>query len=128
MKKIQLGGHIKGSVLRGYALVDTEDYDKLIKYQWYKQGKYAARFRRRGEDSPKGVFMHRVLLNPPKDKQIDHINGNGLDNRRMNLRIVTASQNNHNSRIRKDNTSGYKGIYWDKKKKQMVHSIIYWLF
>jgi hypothetical protein len=48
--------------------------------------------------------------------KIDHIDGNGLHNNLNNLRVVTSSQNNINQRIRKDNASGYKGVYYYKKK------------
>jgi hypothetical protein len=50
----------------------------------------------------------------PKD-QIDHINGNRLDNRWINLRPATASQNSGNSKRRSDNSSGFKGVYWNKR-------------
>lgn len=61
--------------------------------------------------------MHRIIMNPPSSKLfVDHINRNGLDNRRKNLRVVDISTNNRNARIRKDNKTGYKGIseYDDK--------------
>ena len=49
---------------------------------------------------------------------IDHINHNGLDNRRENLRICTNAENNRHRRKPKNNTSGYKGVCWDKSKKK----------
>ena len=62
----------------------------------------------------KGYFMHRVILNPPEGMDTDHINRNPLDNRRCNLRISTRTQNNANSKLRVNNTSGRKGVSWDK--------------
>ncbi len=59
------------------------------------------------------VGMHRILLNPPRSCVVDHINGNGLDNRRMNLRIATPQQNAWNHRKAKRQTpvsSRYKGV------------------
>jgi len=56
--------------------------------------------------------MFRIIVNPFKDKQIDHINHNTLDNRKENLRIVTGSQNGMNQKLHKNNTSGYKGVHW----------------
>jgi len=57
------------------------------------------------------VPMHRILLEVPRGVMIDHINRNGLDNRRSNLRQVTNSANVQNSGIRSDNNSGYKGVH-----------------
>lgn len=59
------------------------------------------------------IIMERMLGRPLESKeQVDHINGDKQDNRRKNLRLATISQNHQNSKLRKDNTSGYKGICW----------------
>jgi hypothetical protein len=58
-----------------------------------------------------GYFkLHRYLLNFPKDMEVDHINGNTLDNRRENLRICTSRQNTYNMGSRKNSSSKYKGV------------------
>ena len=62
--------------------------------------------------------MHRVILKAPKGSLCDHINGNGLDNRRKNLRFCTKSENAINSKIRIDNKTGYRGISWDKDRSK----------
>ena len=62
--------------------------------------------------------MHQVILNTPKGMLSDHRNGNGLDNRRKNLRACNVQQNKANSRLPKNNTSGFKGVYWEKKLKK----------
>jgi hypothetical protein len=61
--------------------------------------------------------MHRVILNPPANKQVDHREKEleGLDNQRKNLRIGTSSDNQHNRGKNRNNTSGYKNIFKDKQ-------------
>jgi len=58
--------------------------------------------------------MHRLILNASKRQRVDHRNRNRLDNRRSNLRFCTLQENNRNINMRKDNTSGYKGVSLDK--------------
>jgi hypothetical protein len=55
--------------------------------------------------------IHRVIMNAPKSLQVDHINGNKLDNRKENLRLCTNGQNKHNMGVQKNNKTGYKGVY-----------------
>ena len=59
--------------------------------------------------------MHRVILNAPPGVEVDHINGNGLDNRRSNLRLATRAQGQANRGRFKSNKSGYKGVHFDKQ-------------
>ena len=98
--------------------VSDQDYDNLIKDDWYFDGKYAAR------KSPKGghlrglIRMHREIMQPPVGMEIDHINGDKLDNRRENLRVCSRSQNQQNKSILPNNTSGYIGVVWCKSKKK----------
>jgi hypothetical protein len=56
------------------------------------------------------IYMHRLILGAPRGKVVDHVNGNGLDNRRDNIRLCTISQNNAN-RIGRRPASGFKGVY-----------------
>ncbi len=105
-----------------YAIVDPEDYEELAKYNWFAirspRGFYAARSagtNRRGL-SQITVRMHSVILKPPEGKFVDHINHNGLDNRKRNLRICTMQQNTWNKRKKRGNcTSQYKGVTWHKR-------------
>lgn len=94
---------------KGYfALVDNEDFEWLSKYKWfvltnytnYKRPSYAGRS---GHGSPKIILLHREIMKPPKGLQIDHINGNGLDNRKNNLRICTHTENQRNYKRHRSN-------------------------
>jgi len=60
----------------------------------------------------KRILMHRLILQAPKGMLVDHIDHNGLNNTRDNLRLATRSQNGYNARLSKGNTSGVKGVYW----------------
>lgn len=110
-KKIPL---TKGQV----ALVDEKDYSYLSSFRWYAKWNrrnssfYAARAIRLPNGKQHVLYMHRVVLGLKiEDKRKgDHANRNTLDNRSSNLRIATTEQNNRNSRKRKDNKSGYKGV------------------
>lgn len=76
-------------------LIDCIDYELVAGYTWYVSGNgYAA------TGTPRYIMMHRLLLGAVKGQCVDHINGNPLDNRRCNLRFVTAHQNSYNSRSR----------------------------
>ncbi len=99
-----------------YAIVDPKDYEWLVKYKWHANGRqggilYAVNQKRQR--------MHRLIMNAPKEKLVDHINGNGLDNRRANLRLATYTQNSWNSRHGiGQGTSRYKGVIWYKRNKK----------
>lgn len=113
---------------QGYvALVDEGDYEMLVRFKWSAHVKkrkdgsvlnvYAVRGERRGGVSHP-VLLHRALLGAQRGVDIDHIDGDGLNNTRGNLRVCSRSQNNHNSRLRPDNTSGYKGVAWSKASRK----------
>ena len=92
-------------------LVDDEDFSKIRKSSWYvsNRGYVCTRTER------KIKYLHRILMNPSEKLQVDHINHNKLDNRKINLRIVTNQQNHFNRSINKNNKSGAKGVYFNKK-------------
>lgn len=97
-----------------FALVDNEDYQWLTQYEWriiIERHRYYYAGRSAKENWRKCILMHRVILNVPKGLQTDHINHNGLDNRKANLRIVTNTQNQYNQQPQRRNTSSrYKGV------------------
>lgn len=107
MKRIKLSN-------KGVALVDDKDYDRLSKWTWRLDRYGYATNVRRIDGKCKTIFMHRCLIDAPKGIDIDHINRNPLDNRRVNLRQATRSQNCVNSKLRVNNRSGYKGVSWDR--------------
>ena len=90
-----------------FALVDAEDLDALSEFKWYYLGGYAAHKTIPGARSK---LMHKHILPCLAPFQIDHINGDTLDNRRCNLRIVTFRQNMMNRKLRCDSTSGFRGV------------------
>lgn len=73
-----------------------------------------------GKSPDRNMLMHRVITDCPDNMQVDHINGEKLDNTRENLRIVTAHQNSMNRRINSNSNTGYKGVYWHKRDKKFV--------
>jgi hypothetical protein len=95
------------------AIVDAADYQWLSMYKWhaakYQNGFYAGTKTRR-------IYMHRLIMNAPPDKVVDHIDHNGLNNRRSNLRICSLAENLCNSRPSKK-TSRYKGVHWCKESR-----------
>ena len=106
-----------------YALVDGKNYDWLNRWQWRARKDYNTFYAVRYEQNrftrkSKVIIMHREILGLKfgDGKITDHINGYGLDNRELNIRICNNSQNQHNSRIRVDNTSGYKGVTKARQK------------
>ena len=60
--------------------------------------------------------MHRIIANAKEGESVDHVNGNPLDNRKENLRVCTMSQNLANQKLRKDSTSGFKGVSKNQSK------------
>ncbi len=105
-----------------YAIVDPEDYKELAKYQWYAKGCKRRFYAERWDSSGiKGtcVKMHQVIMGTAEGKVIDHINHNGMDNRKANLRFATAQQNTWNKRKKRGNSSSrYKGVSRTKGQKK----------
>ena len=117
--------NLKSKVVRGkrikltfgkYAIVDADDYGWLGQYNWCTVKKsqtwYAYTFTIDG----KRLSMHRLVTNAPKRMLVDHINHNGLDNRKPNLRLCTHQQNQRNKRPQRGGSSKYKGVSWCKSR------------
>lgn len=97
-----------------FATVDEADFELVSQYNWHplKDGNtfYAAAYIGKGKDR-KFLSMHRLILTPSKNLVVDHINLNGLDNRRVNMRVCTRSENQRNrGGAQRNNESGYLGV------------------
>jgi hypothetical protein len=112
MKKIDISTKLYPGT---FALVDNEDYDELSKRRWHviKTGRqmYVVGYIVGGKG--KAERMHRHILNAPDGILVDHINGNGIDNRRVNIRLCTQQENQRNRQLRVDK-SGFKCVGWHK--------------
>ena len=99
-----------------FALVDDGDYEMLNQFKWFALKRphtfYAAR-NIPGGKRQKTIYMHTVIMQTPKDMEVDHRDGNGLINQRYNLRVCTRSQNSQNL-LPQGGTSKYKGVHWYK--------------
>lgn len=105
-------------ILRGSIIIDKEDYNLVKDYQWHiedsRKNLQYGQASTNGKLSTKTIRIHRLLL--PEAVQIDHINHNGLDNRRSNLRACDNRENNCNKDFsRKPPLSGYTGIRYNKE-------------
>jgi osmotically-inducible protein OsmY len=106
----------------GIAFVDDEDFEKISLIPWYGVDggytRYAYTMTSRQSSKRTTIAMHQLILEITKG-EVDHINRNGLDNRKSNLRIATRNQQMMNAIKRKNKTtSQYKGVCWTNKRWQ----------
>lgn len=109
------------------SIIDDEDFDRVSKYKWHcLANDYAARKfyyeKKDGKWVTKYIRLHQFVLNE-FNKEIDHINGNRLDNRKENLRFCDRTLNNANIGLKSNNTSGYKGVRLNRTMKKWFASI-----
>ena len=109
---------------RGYeAVIDASDIHLVDGVHWHAcpdfrrdgtiRAVYAIRTDRTSP-KPRSVSLHRVIAGTPPGFETDHIDGDGLNNRKANLRIATNVHNQHNQRLQSNNSSGVKGVSWHK--------------
>jgi hypothetical protein len=106
-----------------YAIVDADDYERLAKYKWQvhrsRRTHYAYRYSStRGGKKRQTLWMHHEIIDIPEGMVCDHINHNGLNNRRANVRPATASQNSCNRRNSGQTTSRYRGVSEDTRSNK----------
>jgi hypothetical protein len=103
----------RGQGIVAYSLVDPEDFERFGDMRWHFQSDgYACHSLALGRT----VFLHRAVMDMSSmndGSQVDHINGDRIDNRRANLRVVTNAQNGQNVRSHADAKSTYRGVSWD---------------
>jgi hypothetical protein len=107
------------------ALVNDEDFELVSQYNWHiARNRYAVTKTSRKNAPRKDILMHRLIMRAEKGQQVDHINGNGLDNRRENLRFCTHAENQHNISYGYGK-SRYKGVHWHKNREKWCSAICY---
>lgn len=99
------------------AIIDECDAEVVANYSWHalcrpKHTSYATAWIRDPQQKKK-VLMHRVIMNAPQGVEVDHRDGNGLNNTRANLRFATRMQQLQNTNRRESNSSRFKGVYFD---------------
>ena len=113
-----------------FAQVDDEDYEYLNKYKWYVRktktvGVYYATTCIKVNGKQRSQSMHRIIMGDSSLKpQIDHIDGNGLNNQKHNLRFCTAQENQMNQHKRTYGYSIYKGVSWCKPTEKWIARIM----
>lgn len=101
----------------GWALVSEEDYERAAAKYWSLAGRGYARAAGKHEDGRfRSIYLHRFVMGEPEGMQVDHRNGDKLDCRRSNLRVVTNSQNHAGYSSKPPGRSGERGVYLDKRR------------
>jgi hypothetical protein len=105
-----------------WTILDPDDYYLFARFKWCLSGGrgklYAVRGQMISPADSKMVRLHRLIMNAPDGLVVDHINGDSLDNRRANLRLVTHLQNHWNRRKKKNTTSLFNGVCFHKEKRK----------
>jgi hypothetical protein len=106
-------------------VIDAQDAERVLRHKWHaKKNSHSRTFYAATNVQKVTLQLHRFILQlPPRIPQVDHRNCDGLDNRRCNLRIANDSQQRANTRLPSHNTSGFKGVFWVKRKRKYQASI-----
>lgn len=110
---------------RGFvALIDAADAPLVAPFGWRAVTSEGHTYALRTLGNGAVLYLHRFLMQPPPGFVVDHVDGNGLNNRRSNLRLATVAQNGMNSRRPVNNTTGFKGVTYAKARNQFFASIM----
>jgi hypothetical protein len=108
-------------------LIDDEDFERVEIINWQphsRNGKiYFRKSKYLGEGKRITIMLHRLIANAPKGKEVDHISGDTLDNRRSNLRVCTHAENTKNRKGNVGNVTKYKGVHFRKDRKKWTAQI-----
>ena len=104
--------------------VDAEDCDKFVDDYSFSLSNSYVKYSS-CKDGFHNKYLHRIIMGEPDGMDVDHIDGDPLNNRRSNLRICTHNENMTNRKISKNNTSGFKGVYWSKRDNNWRSQIKY---
>ena|SRR5882724_4548200 len=109
------------------SIIDTEDFKCISQWNWQAMWNERSKtfYARRSIKGKKEIWMHRFILNCASSEQTDHANGNGLDNRRENLRKCTNQQNQRNRMVQCNNSLGFKGVCRTVTKNNRYRAYIY---
>jgi hypothetical protein len=126
LRKIRIDGDVAYIQLtqEKQTIIDATDVDLVSKYNWHFNKGYAKTNIPAGSYKQSGMRLHRLIMAAPEGMEVDHINMDKLDNRRSNLRLATASENQRNRTAYATNTSGYKGVIWHKEAKKWRARIV----
>ena len=110
-----------------HAIVDSDNVAHLSQWCWRLfRAQSSLLYATRGTAATgkmQAVMMHREIMGLPRvrnGEEVDHINGNGLDNRRSNLRVLSHAHNHQNRRSNSNSTSQFRGVYWNRQRQKWV--------
>lgn len=115
MKEIKL---TQGQV----ALVDDKDFEWLSQWKWYVMTNYGHWYAIRNGDLG-SIYMHKEIMKPMTDFVVNHIDGNRLNNQKVNLRLCNLTGKAGMQKEARNNTSGYRGVSWHRKFQCWVAKI-----
>ena len=104
-------------------MFDSADLPLVCQYKWHIGAQGYPKTAANIDGLGRGVCLHKLLMDPEKGMQVDHIDGNRLNNCRDNLRICSHAQNMRNQKLSKRNTSGYKGVSYDRARRKWAANI-----